>query len=296
MKRPTAISVVMRSKDEAWALEGTLASLFKQNFNGEIELIVIDSGSTDGSVEIIESYNPQRFVQIQPHEYVPGIVLNRGMREASHDYVVFLNADATPANDCWLVELLDVALGTPNWGTVFSRQIPRDDCQAVFAHDYDRCFGPNRESVNWDHFFSMVSCVVNRSVWEAQPFREDLQYAEDDEWSRRLKASGYAVAFAPKSVAIHSHNYTIKQAYKRAFGDSKAMAATSTVEPRAVNLHYTVALGTVRDFQRDLKWCKQQRKLTEAPHCFVVRLAQRLGKWKGFHAGWTHYHGAKVDV
>jgi rhamnosyltransferase len=279
----------MRSFNEAWAIGDTLKQLFAQDFAGEIELIVIDSGSSDGSIEIIQNAKPAKLIQIPLGTYVPGVVLNQGAREASHDWLVYLNADATPVGKNWLTELLKPCLANPKFGAVFSRQIPRPDCLPVFAHDYDRCFGPERESQHWEHFFSMVSCVTHRSILEKVPIREDLQYAEDDEWTCRLVKSGYEILYAIDSVAMHSHNYTLRESYKRAFGDARAMAATSTNPPRNVNYHYFVALGWLHDVLRDAKWCIRNHRLGGLPYAAAVRLAQRLGRRDGHHAGWKLY-------
>src|SRR5260221_14282737 len=72
------VSIVLRSFNEAWALGDTLAALPVQDYKNW-ELIVIDSGSTDGSVELIQRAQPRHFVQIQPHEYNPARVLNHGL-------------------------------------------------------------------------------------------------------------------------------------------------------------------------------------------------------------------------
>ena len=136
------VSVVMRSYNEGWALKETLPALAGQDF-GPWELIVIDSGSTDGSVELIEAAKPAHFVRIKPSEYNPSRVMNQGMRLAKADTVLFLNADATPQGPDWMRPLYD-ALQSPCTAAVFSRQVPRPDCRAVFAHDYDRCFGEQR--------------------------------------------------------------------------------------------------------------------------------------------------------
>jgi rhamnosyltransferase len=289
LEMPKAVSVIMRSFNEAWAIGGSMRELFLQDFEGEIELIVIDSGSSDGSIELIQSEPRARLIQIPLGTYVPGPVLNLGAREAKHDWLVYLNADATPVGADWLNNLLRAFLRNPQSGAAFSRQIPRPDCQAVFAHDYDRCFGPERESVNWEHFFSMVSCVTHKKVLEKVPIREDLQYAEDDEWTRRMIAAGYSVEYALDSVVMHSHNYTLKQTYKRAFGDAKAMAATSELHPDRVKFHYYVLFGWLKDCSKDLKWCAAEGRMAEFPHAVCVRLAMRLGRRAGHRAGWKHY-------
>ncbi|MCX6878508.1 MAG: glycosyltransferase [Verrucomicrobia bacterium] len=277
---PPAVSVIMRSFNEAWAIGETIRQVFAQDFAGEIELIVIDSGSSDGSLEIIRQAAPAKLIQIPLGSYVPGTVLNQGAREASHDWLIYLNADATPVGANWLSTLVAAGLGRPRFGAAFSRQLARPNCQAVFAHDYDRCFGANRDSVNWDHFFSMVSSVTHRSVLEAHPIREDLQYAEDDEWTRRLARQGLEILYAPDSVVTHSHNYTLRQAYRRAFGDAKAMAAAGTSDLRTA-----VLPGWAADAFRDAKWCLRNHRLGGLPHATAVRLAQRLGRRAGDHCG-----------
>ena len=75
------ISIVMRSFNEAWALQETLPALAAQNWKNW-ELIVIDSGSTDGSQELIRAVKPAHFIQITPQEYNPSRVMNHGMRLA----------------------------------------------------------------------------------------------------------------------------------------------------------------------------------------------------------------------
>jgi rhamnosyltransferase len=282
---PDKISLVMRSYNEAWAIEDTLNGIFDQDYTGEIELIVIDSGSTDGSHDIIKRYKPKEFIVLKPGTYVPGKVLNQGFRLSTNDWVVFLNSDATPANKQWLTELLTAAINSPKLGAAFSRQIPRDECQAVFAHDYERCFGPGRESKNWDHFFSMVSCVAYKPTWEQIPIREDLQYAEDDEWTRRLKAAGYEILLAEKSIAIHSHNYTPTQAYKRAKGDAIAVAQAGNVPNVKRAWHRDVFLPAIKDALRDFSYCRRTGQIGQVLHAYRVRYQQRLGRMHGYNEG-----------
>jgi rhamnosyltransferase len=283
MNLPPAVSIVMRSFNEAWAIGDTIRQVFAQDFPGEIELIVIDSGSSDGSLEIIQK-SPAQLIQIPLGTYVPGVVLNQGAAAARHDWLVYLNADATPVGGNWLSALLTPCVGNPNFGAAFSRQVPRPDCQAVFAADYDRCFGPQRESAKWEHFFSMVSSITHRSVLAKHPIREDLQYAEDDEWTRRLSAAGLDIPYAIDSVVMHSHNYTPRQSYKRAFGDAMALAATHSSPPTT-----GVLLGTLADTIRDAKWCLKNHQLSGLPRAAITRLYQRLGRHAGYSAGRAHH-------
>ncbi|MDO8541526.1 MAG: glycosyltransferase [Opitutaceae bacterium] len=278
------VSIVLRSFNEAWALRDTLPALAAQNHR-DWELIVFDSGSSDGSVELIRAARPREFVQMLPHEYRPGRVLNQGMALARGERVIFLNADATPQSADWLGPLV-AALADPEVAAVFGRQIPRPDCAAAFAHDYERCFGEPRESALWDHFFSMVSSGLRRDAWSRRGFRESMQYSEDDEYTRWCRAEGYRIAYCPDSVVMHSHNYTPHQAYKRSFGEAWALADVWPGGAKDFNVPRSLLLGWLRDVSADLRYCRRTRRLAQWPASLALRWQQRLGRLHGFHAGW----------
>lgn len=273
------LSIVLRSFNEGWALRETLPALAAQN-RRDWELIVIDSGSTDGSVDLIRAAQPAHLVQIPAGAYVPGRVLNQGFRLARAPLGIFLNADATPQCPDWL-DRLARPLDAPRVAASFSRQVPRPDCRAVFACDYERCFGPDRESAQWDHFFSMVSSGLRRDVWETRGFREDLTYAEDDEYTRWCRAQGFEIAYVPESVVMHSHNYSPGQAHRRAFGDARTLAAIGRVPRGGRSFIRTVLLGWLRDLRRDAVYCQRRGRLAELPHAALIRACQRLGRWAG---------------
>jgi rhamnosyltransferase len=278
------ISIVLRSFNEGWALRGTLEALRTQNY-ANWELIAFDSGSTDGSVEMIQNAKPAHFVQMLPHEYKPGRVMNQGMALAQGDRVIFLNADATPQGSDWLGPLV-AALDDPKVAAVFGRQIPRPDCAAAFARDYDRCYGDRRESAGWDHFFSMVSSGLRRDVWERRGFLENMQYSEDDEYTRWCRSQDYRIAYCPESVVMHSHNYTPRQAYKRSFGEAWALAAVWSGSLRDMGLGRTVLLGMLSEAWGDLRFCLRTGRMRQFPSCLRIRWQQRLGRLHGFSAGW----------
>ena len=287
------VSIILRSFNEGWALRETLPALQTQDFKNW-ELIVIDSGSTDGSVELIQRSNPKFFIQIKPKEYNPSRVMNLGMKLAESEFGIFLNADATPQGSGWLRPLVK-ALQNPRNAAVFGKQIPRPDCRAVFAHDYERCFGPNRESARWDHFFSMASSGIRKDIWSQRGFLEKMQYSEDDEYTRWCCGQGFHVVYVPESVAMHSHNYTPQQAYKRSYGEARALAAVWTGRPEEFNWGTTVMLGWLNDARRDFGFCLRAHRLGEWPHALRIRWQQRRAKLAGFRDGWRHYR-AKPEL
>jgi len=281
------VSIIMRSYNEGWALRHTLPALHAQDYKNW-ELIVIDSGSTDGSVDLIRQARPAHFVQIRKEDYNPSRVMNHGMQLTQTDFGIFLNADATPQGRQWLRPLVG-ALQEPGVAAAFGRQIPRPDCEAVYAHDYERCFGPNRESTRWDHFFSMVSSGLRKDIWSRRGFLEKMQYSEDDEYTRWCREHGYSIVYVPESVVMHSHNYTPQQAYKRSFGEAKALAAVWNGAPTQINFTKTVLLGWSNDARRDLIYCSRHGRLSEWPHAARIRWHQRRAKLAGFREGWKFY-------
>jgi rhamnosyltransferase len=289
--REPMVSIIMRSYNEGWALRDTLAAVQAQDYKNW-ELIVIDSGSTDGSVDLIREAKPAHFIQIKHEDYNPSRVMNHGMELAQSEFGIFLNADATPQGSNWLRPLV-AALQDPQAAAVFGRQIPRPDCRAVYAHDYERCFGPDRESTQWDHFFSMVSSGLRKDVWRQRGFLEKMQYSEDDEYTRWCREQGYHVNYVPDSVVMHSHNYTPQQAYKRSFGEAKALAAVWNESPTGINFPKTVLLGWTNDARRDLIFCSQRKCLREWPHAARIRWHQRLAKLAGFREGWRFYRNER---
>jgi rhamnosyltransferase len=286
------VSIIIRSFNEGWALRETLPMLQSQSY-AAWELIVIDSGSTDGSVDLIRRAGPAHFLQIEPGTYNPSRVMNAGMRLARSGFGIFLNADATPQGGEWLAPLV-AALQDAQTAAVFGRQIPRPDCRAVYAHDYERCFGERRASADWEHFFSMVSSGIRKDIWSRRGFLESLQYSEDDEYTRWCVSRGYRVVYCPESVVMHSHNYTPQQAFRRSFGEARALAAVWPHSPRRINWPRTVLAGWLNDLRRDLSYCARKRRLAEWPHSLVIRWQQRRARLQGFRDGWSHYREREV--
>ena len=288
--KPPLVSIIMRSFNEGWALRDTLPALKAQNY-AHWELIAFDSGSTDGSVDLLRRAKPRHFIQIEPHEYNPSRVMNRAMQLAKSKYAIFLNSDATPQGSNWLGPLVK-ALQEPEVAAVFGRQIPRPGCHAVFANDYERCFGTFRVSAHWEHFFSMVSSGLRKDIWAQRGFLESMQYSEDDEYTRWCRSHGYRVVYCPESVVMHSHNYTPQQAYRRSFGEARALAAVWSRKAGEINWPRTVLLGWLNDLRRDFLFCARRGCLVELPHAARIRWNQRRAKLAGFKAGWAFYRQA----
>ena len=119
-----SVSVIVPVKDGARYLSDVLTAVSRQRFDGEIETLVIDSGSSDGSVEIAHRAGA-RVIEIAPSAFGHGKTRNLGAEQTSGDHIVFLTQDATPAHEEWLAELLAPIDVEPMVGLSFGPHLPR---------------------------------------------------------------------------------------------------------------------------------------------------------------------------
>lgn len=273
--------VVMRCYNDAWVVGDTLRAIAEQDLPHQ--LIVFDNESSDGSLGIIRQYT-DNIVNVPKGKYIPGRVLNHAMRETDGEFVVFVNSDCVPQNRQWLRHLLD-GFRDDKIAAVFGRQIPRPDCWTLFAKDTNDTFGDGSRQQYWKHCFSMATSAVRRSVWETSPFREDIQYSEDVDWTWRLRQQGWKIQYVADSIAMHSHNYTLKQYEKRQYGEGKAEAAIFDWSPwETTFLRYSL-LPWGRQILADWKYCMMRGDVRGFFHSPALRTVQMRGRRRGFLEG-----------
>ena len=260
----------------------TLKALFAQRLR-DFELINVDSGSTDGTVAIIRQFNPDP-IQIPASTYKPGRALNMGIEASQGDLLVFLNSDATPVGAQWL-EALIAPLAEPRFVATFGRQLAREDARPAVRRDYERAFGNGSISRRWFHFFSLANSAIRRSAWEMHRFSEELQYSEDTEWSSWARSSGYLLRYVPEACVLHSHNYTLRQTWRRFAGEGEADARIFPWSAwRGSLLRYAV-IPYLADVARDTAYCLPRgevRGILEAP---IYRAVEKWARYRGFRKG-----------
>lgn len=273
--------VVMRSHNDMPLIVQTLEMVHRQDC--EFKLLCLDNESTDGTAEELRKYT-DRIVNIPKGTYVPGRVLNMGMSLSQGDHTVFLNSDCTPMDQAWLRNLLAGFSGDSKIAAVFGRQVPRPDCRPLFAKDTEDTYGDGLRQKYWKHCFSMASSAISRAVWETMPFNESLGYSEDIDWTWRARGKGLEIRYTPDSVVRHSHNYTLKQFYRRHYGEGRAEAEIFQWSSwDASFLRYSL-LPFGRQVLGDLRYCLPRGLLRAACASPALRTAQMLGRRKGFRS------------
>jgi rhamnosyltransferase len=237
---PLKISVVLLTKNGGALLAECLDAVASQRLGQPYEVIAIDSGSTDGSAELLAADPRVRLVRIAPAEFQHGHTRNLAMRTAAGELVVFLTQDAVPAGPDWLAAFERFMQGHPEVAGAFGRQVPRDDADALEAWEVSRHFEtfrrgpvvfrrPAMEHVPSDgvararlHFFSNVNSCIRREAWARVPFPE-IEFGEDQLWAREVQRAGMATGYADEAVVRHSHDYGPLRLFARRYDEARFM-------------------------------------------------------------------------
>ena len=274
------VSILMRARNDEVLIERALKAIFSQKTALKFEVVVCDDASADRTREVAARF-PVRFFERPKGEYKPGKTLNALIRDARGDIVVFNNSDAVPLDEHWLDELARPLLAGSQHVFSFANQLPRSDAQALVRKDSERAFGDGRIQATWRFFFSLASSATWRRNLLEVPFDEQIQYSEDVEWTWRNSRRGenpVKVVYCPAARVEHSHNYTLRELWKRFLGEGVADRVIFGDSPSLVRELASAARETLRDFAYLLPRPKDWFEIPLAP---VRRLVQRVAHWRG---------------
>lgn len=233
-------SVIVPTKNPGQIFRQVLVRVLEQETRWPFEVLVIDSGSSDGTVEFAKSQSKVRVISIQPQDFGHGRTRNLAISKSTGEFAVLLTHDALPADTAWLRELVAAVDQHPNIAGAFGRHIAYPDASVYTQRDIDQHFAgflahpaivsrdtePNRFAIDqgWRqflHYYSDNNSCLRRSVWEQIPY-PDVEFAEDQIWARDIIDAGWAKAYAPNAAVYHSHDYGIFERLQRAFDESCA--------------------------------------------------------------------------
>lgn len=205
------------------------------------ELLICDSGSTDGSVDLARRHGA-RVIEIAPTRFNHGNTRNLLMREASGSHVALLTQDAEPADEQWLQRLLSAFDLSPQVALVYGPYVPRAGASVGVRIELEQWFAslsldgvpridllaaderaiPATELLGQRGFFTDANACIARSAWERVPFRT-VSYAEDRALAMDMLREGFAKVYAPDAAVLHSHRYSASQQLCRCFDEWRGL-------------------------------------------------------------------------
>lgn len=272
------ISIVYRALNEEKWFEASLVALQKQVLNNlSMEIVLVDSGSTDSTLAIARRYSC-RITHIKKESFSFGRSLNQGCDYAKGKYLVFISAHCIPGNEHWLQNLVQPLIEGAAVYT-YGRQVGHDVSHFSEKQIFNKYF-PEQSNVPQEGFFcNNANAAIIKSIWQKYKFDEKVTGLEDMVLGKCLHEDGYELGYIANASVIHVHEETFKQTQRRYYREAL------TLRDILPDVHMSFA-----DFLRylsasirfDLRIAKQQAQLRSSFWSVIrFRLAQYWGAYKG---------------
>lgn len=270
-------SLVVRAFNEEKHI-GRLLDGVRQQSMRNVEIIVVDSGSTDKTVDIAKEYGA-RLVHIAPEEFTFGRSLNKGITVASGSLVVIASAHVYPVYPDWLEKLL-LPFEKLNIVLTYGRQIGNVRTKYSERQIFTRWFPEQSESNVEYPFCNNANAAIRKFAWEKHPYDESLTALEDLAWAKWATEHEYSLAYVSDAEVIHVHEETppiVMNRYKR-----EAMAFKQIFPEAHFNL-YDFVRNTLSSIGFDLLHATRDKMLWSSfISIFWFRIAQFWGTYQGF--------------
>lgn len=233
-------TVAILTKNPGPIFREVLAAVLDQKTAKPYEVLVIDSGSSDGTVEFLRAQSGIRLLEIESSEFGHGRTRNLALSQARGEYVAMLTHDAKPVDSTWLENLIAPLQADEDVAGVFGRHLAYPDARPWTKRDLIDHFGhfltwplvmgiEDKERYARDtgyrqvlHYFSDNNACLRKSVWEQINY-PDVDFAEDQLWAKAIVEAGHKRAYAHDAVVFHSHDYTVRDTFRRSFDESRAL-------------------------------------------------------------------------
>ena len=211
------VSIIIRTRNEAKYLQtlfdGIEANLYPNSY---YETIIVDSGSTDNTVQIAKCL-ADKVIQIPREKFTFGYSLNVGISEANVEYIIIVSAHCKPTTKNWLKDLLS-PFQDKTVAMVYGSQIGCKESKFSDTQDLMRRYTGERPY----YFSNNANSAIRKSLWEQHKFNEILPGLEDIEWTKYWLEQGFKTIYQASAEVQHCHTDTGKQTRNRFYREAKA--------------------------------------------------------------------------
>jgi len=283
-------SIIIRTLNESRHLDDLLTMIACQQTDGlEVETVLIDSGSTDGTVEIARRHGAE-VTHIEKSEFSFGRSLNRGCAYSRGDILVLISGHCVPVDAHWL-QALCRPLIDGEVAYTYGRQIGDDDSNYSERRIFAKYF-PETSAVPQPGFFcNNANSALLRSVWERHPFDEELTGLEDMELAKRLVGRGMKIGYVAEAPVFHHHQEGWPQVRRRFEREALALRSIMPeVQLSRLDVLRYVLFSTYGDWRSA---ARNNISSTSYLDMLRYRWNQYLGSYKGNHELRRLSHEAK---
>lgn len=270
---------------------------------GADEFLVIDSGSTDGSVAAARAAGAT-VLEIPPETFGHGRTRNLAVQQLDAELICFLTQDATPVAG-WLDAYVAAFAQDERIAAAFGPHLPRQDTSPMIARELLDFFGPfspdgrvhvqrRATEPGWHpEFLSNANAAYRRAALLEIPFRE-IGYAEDQAFARDALAAGWHKAYQPRAAVLHAHDYPWLQFMRRYFDEYRGLYETTGY--RASFYPKGMARDTVIAARNDAGWLKELGVPQGTRRRWMLRSARHHGgrRLAGLAGGRAHRFPAPI--
>jgi rhamnosyltransferase len=274
-------SVVIRAFNEEKNIGRVLQGIKQQSVK-QVEIILVDSGSTDATINIAKKFGVE-VISIPPESFSFGYSLNCGITTTSNEYVVIASAHVYPLYSDWLERLL-APFNDPQIALTYGKQRGNENTH-FSEHQVFTQWYPEQSVVKQRHpFCNNANAAIRRDLWKIHPYDETLSGLEDIEWAHYMIGLGYSIAYVADAEVIHVHNETPRKVYNRYRREAMAFKRIFPEERFGILDFFRLCLTNIAS---DIWHASQQRKLVHSLRSILwFRTMQFWGTYQGFqHSG-----------
>jgi rhamnosyltransferase len=205
-------SVVIRAYNEEEHIGQLLEGIGKQTLQ-PLEIILVDSGSTDATIDIAKRY-PIKLLHIKPEDFTFGRSLNYGIKKASGDVILIASAHVYPVFPDWAEQML-LPFMDPKVGLVYGKQRGNSTTKFSEHQHFTKMYPDQSNPIQETPVCNNANAAIRRELWNKHKYDEELPGLEDLAWASWVVSQGYYLAYTAEAEVIHVHEETSQQVYNR---------------------------------------------------------------------------------
>lgn len=283
-KNKGKISIIIRTYNEEKCLDLLLINISKQTYKN-FEVIIVDSGSIDNTLNIANKYDFVKVVEIKKEDFSFGYSLNVGIENSIGEFCLFVSGHCYPVNNDWLLEMVKPFSIDEKIGLVYGKQEGKYSITKFSEHMIFNSWFP--DIVNNDQkdpFCNNANCIIRKTIWiDGLKYDEDIMGLEDLVFAKEILYKDHRIVYNPRASVYHIHDETyksIKNRYEREATTYYSLYPNQRFT--FLDLIKITTINIISDISSLFKTKRYSTSINNILGIFRFRFNQFYGTYKGF--------------